>query len=57
MKLNKNDRKKCGIYCIRNTVNSKVYVGKAKNIYNRIQGHIYALRRKSKDENRHLINA
>ena len=57
MKLNKNDRKKCGIYCIRNIVNSKVYVGKAKDIYNRIQGHIYALRRKSKDENRHLINA
>ena len=57
MKLNKNDRKKCGIYCIKNTVNSKVYVGKAKDIYNRIQGHVYALRRKSKNENRHLINA
>lgn len=57
MKLNKNDCKKCGIYCIKNTVNSKVYVGKAKDIYSRIQRHIYALRRKSKDENRHLINA
>lgn len=57
MKLNKNDRKKCGIYCIKNTINSKVYVGKAKDIYNRIQGHIYALRRKSKNENRYLINA
>lgn len=56
MKLNKNDRK-CGIYCIKNKINSKVYVGKAKNIYNRIQQHIYNLRKKSKDENRHLINA
>jgi excinuclease UvrABC nuclease subunit len=56
MKLNKNDRK-CGIYCIKNKINSKVYVGKAKNIYNRIQRHIYNLRKKSKDENRHLINA
>lgn len=57
MKLNKNDRKKCGIYCIRNTVNSKVYVGKAKDIYTRIQNHIYTLRNKNKNENRYLINA
>lgn len=56
MKLNKNDQK-CGIYCIKNKVNSKVYVGKAKNIYNRMQQHIYNLRTKSKDENRHLVNA
>ena len=56
MELNKNDQK-CGIYCIKNKINSKVYVGKAKNIYKRIQQHIYNLRKKSKDENRHLINA
>lgn len=56
MELNKNDQK-CGIYCIKNKINSKVYVGKAKNIYKRIQQHIYNLRNKCKDENRHLINA
>ena len=57
MKLNKEDRKKCGIYCIRNTMNSKVYIGKAKDIYVRMRSHVYNLRHKSNDENRHLINA
>lgn len=57
MIVNKCDRGKCGIYCIRNTMNQKIYVGKAKDIFNRINGHISALRRRSKDENRHLINA
>ena len=57
MKLNKDHKGKCGIYCIKNTLNSKVYVGKAKDIYNRIREHIRLLRNKSKDENRHLINA
>lgn len=44
-------------YYIKNIIDSKVYVGKSKNIYNRIQEHIYSLRHKRKDENRHLINA
>ena len=57
MKLNKDHKGKCGIYCIKNTLNSKVYVGKAKDIYNRIREHIRFLRNKSKNENRHLINA
>lgn len=57
MKLNTFDNLKSGIYCIRNIVNGKIYIGKAKNIYARILNHIYNLRRKSKDENRHLINA
>jgi len=57
MELNKNDRGKCGIYKIVNKINNKIYVGKAKDIYLRIQSHIYALNKKSKDENRHLINA
>lgn len=30
MKANKEHRK-CGIYCIKNTVNNKVYIGKSKN--------------------------
>jgi excinuclease UvrABC nuclease subunit len=57
MKLNKDHKGKCGIYCIKNIVNSKVYVGKAKDIYKRIRDHIYFLRKKNKNENRHLINA
>lgn len=48
---------KIGIYCIRNLVNNKVYIGKSKNIYLRIKQHITHLNTKSKDENRHLINS
>ena len=57
MKVNKND-KKCGIYMIRNVINNKVYIGKSKNIYNRITKHIYNLNiNNSKEENLHIINA
>lgn len=56
MKANIKD-KKCGIYCIRNIVNNKVYIGKSKNIYNRIIQHKYYLKMRSVDENRYLINA
>lgn len=51
------DKGKSGIYLIMNTVNGKVYVGKALCIYRRIKNHVGALNMKSKDENRHLINA
>lgn len=57
MKLNIEDRKKAGIYCIKNKVNGKVYVGKAKDVYRRIKHHKTLLNTKSKDENRHLIYA
>lgn len=58
MKQNKSrDFGKSGIYCIRNTVNGKVYIGKAKCIYKRIKEHITRLNTKSKDENPYLINA
>ena len=56
-KIDKNDLGKCGIYCIQNIVNQKVYIGKSKNIYARIRAHIFGLRKKIKNENRHLINA
>ena len=56
MKLG-NELKVCGIYGIKNIINNKIYVGKAKNIYKRAQSHIYCLNKKSKDENRHLIAA
>lgn len=57
MQIRKCDKGKCGIYCIRNIINDKVYIGKAKDIYNRMISHRYLLRKKSKDENRHLIAA
>lgn len=56
MKANK-EHKKCGIYCIRNTVNNKVYIGKSKNIYKRIIQHKHLLKIRSKDENEYLINS
>lgn len=49
--------KQCGIYCIRNLANNKVYIGKSKNIYSRIHTHIIFLRNNCKDENPHLQNA
>jgi group I intron endonuclease len=51
------DLKQYGIYCIKNLINNKVYIGKSKNIYERIRQHINNLNKKSKNENRHLINA
>lgn len=56
MKANK-EHKKCGIYCIRNIINNKVYIGKSKNIYQRIVQHKHLLKIKSKDENEYLINS
>lgn len=58
MKLNrKRDLGKSGIYAIRNLVNRKLYIGKAKCIYTRIKHHKTLLNIKSKDENRHLIHS
>jgi group I intron endonuclease len=57
MKLDKEDKNKCGIYCIQNTLNNKVYIGKSINIYARMWSHIRNLNLKSKDENRHLLNS
>jgi hypothetical protein len=36
-----------GIYCIVNTVNNKKYIGRSKNIYNRIKIHLDELKNKS----------
>lgn len=58
MKADISHRNKSGIYCIRNTVNNKVYIGKAKCIHNRIKRHIGFLNASSvKHENQHLINS
>jgi group I intron endonuclease len=58
MILNINDKNKAGIYCIKNTVNNKVYIGKSINIYFRIKTHITNLNRRiKKQENEYLINS
>ena len=49
MKLNK-QHYKSGIYCIRNIINNKVYIGKSKNIYKRINTHRSAFRKGTKGE-------
>lgn len=53
----KNNKMNSGIYKIINTINNKVYIGKSINIKRRFSQHLSALKIKSKDENRHLINA
>lgn len=59
MKLNRKEHlNQSGIYCIRNKVNNKIYIGKAKCIYRRIRQHVNNLNKKNRDEeNDHLINA
>lgn len=49
------DFNKSGIYCIKNLINNKVYIGKSMNIYRRILNHINLLNRESLNENRYLI--
>jgi group I intron endonuclease len=58
MKTNKLHEKVCGIYCIRNTVNDKKYIGKSINIRQRIYNHIGGLNSKDiKRENQYFINS
>lgn len=58
MKTNKLHEKVCGIYCIRNIVNDKKYIGKSINIRQRIYNHIGGLNSKDiKRENQYFINS
>ena len=57
MVYNKKDKNKSGIYAIKNKINGKLYVGKAKDIDQRIRQHVTQLNKKNKDENRHLISS
>jgi group I intron endonuclease len=58
MKPNKLDNKKCGVYCITNNINGKVYIGKSKNIYSRMYQHLSDLKLKRyRCENSHFLNA
>ena len=54
---NKKQNSKPGIYAIVNKINNKMYIGKSINIHKRIISHISLLNKKSKDENRYLINS
>lgn len=45
-----------GVYCILNTINSKIYIGSSKDIYRRIAKHFSELR-KNKHNNAHLQSA
>lgn len=57
MRANKEDQK-CGIYCIKNIINGKIYIGKSKNIYKRIHQHLYDLRNnRIKNENSYLLRS
>ncbi len=47
------DKKTAGIYCIKNKINSKIYVGKTKNLYGRKYQHIGQLKN-GKHANKHL---
>lgn len=50
--------KRCGIYCIKNKVNNKVYIGKSINIYSRLYQHLSDLNTgKRKSKNSHFLNA
>ena len=58
MKTNIQHKNKSGIYCIRNIINGKVYIGKAKCIWRRIHGHLSAIKLKDITKtNEHLINS
>lgn len=45
-----------GVYCIKNKVNNKIYIGSSVNIYYRLARHISGLKLKN-HHNEHLTNA
>lgn len=53
MKIDKSLQGKCGIYCIRNTKNQKMYVGSSRDMYYRLHRHKSDLR-KNQHKNSHL---
>lgn len=48
-----NSWKRCGVYCIKNKVNDKIYIGSSRNMYTRIRRHVNDLRRNA-HQNNHL---
>ena len=50
-------KNKCGVYCIKNTINSKIYIGASVNIYKRLVSHKSCLNtRKVKQANTHITD-
>lgn len=55
---NKNHKKISGIYCIKNNINNKVYIGKSIDIWKRIYTHLSSLKKENiKSTNIHFISA
>jgi len=58
MKPLRNEMYTSGIYCIKNKINNKMYIGKSYNIYKRLILHRHCLNfKEKKHENDYLINA
>lgn len=53
--MHNNLKNKSGIYIIKNTINNKVYIGSAVNIYNRIYEHLRTLKH-NEHRNKYLQN-
>ncbi len=51
------DGKQTGVYCIRNKVSGKVYIGSSTNCYHRVKGQHYARLQKGTHSNPHLQSA
>ena len=39
-----NGKAPCGVYCIKNTITNKVYIGSSLNIKSRLKTHIFSLK-------------
>ena len=46
----------CGIYCIKNLINNKVYIGKTNDLQSRWKNHLFVLRANT-HSNKHLQTA
>lgn len=51
------DGKQSGVYCIRNKINNKVYIGSSKDCYHRVRGQHYAKLQAGSHSNPHLQSA
>jgi len=52
LKIDKSYRKKSGIYCLKNIINNKVYIGKAKDLYRRLNTYIPIFKSEIHDKKR-----
>lgn len=50
-------QRQCGIYCIRNSLNDKIYIGSSGNCYHRIMSQHYWKLRSNQHSNPHLQSA